>query len=309
MANQSTDKKGIYAVITGGTSGIGYEIARCFARDGYDLFIAARSEEGLASASHDLKLEFGIDVRTMSIDLIVPGAAKKLYEEVKSAGIPVGFLVNDAGQGYWGKFTETDLNREIDLVHLNVIAVMSLTKFFLKDMEAQGHGRILQLASSLSKAPSPYMAVYAASKAFVWSFTEALIQEMADTEVTITALLPGATDTGFFTKSEGEGSVEYREKSLYDPAEVAKAGYEGMMDGKDKVVPGAKNKMQAMMGAVLPDKAVAANMKRHMETSDKQEGREGITNERSAEERRRIERETGRPDGDYDDHRGHAHEA
>src|SRR5947209_834192 len=113
--------KNEYALITGGSSGIGYELARCFAQDGYGLIIAARSEEGLKEAADRIGSEFGVDVQTIAIDLMVPGAAKRLYDEVQSKQLPVTFLVNDAGQGYWGKFTETDLSREIDLVHLNVI--------------------------------------------------------------------------------------------------------------------------------------------------------------------------------------------
>jgi short-subunit dehydrogenase len=297
-----------YALITGGTSGIGYELAKCFAKDGYNLILVARTEEALQQVSTELQQQYTIKVDTISQDLMVPGAAKEVYQQVKSLGVPVDVLVNDAGQGYWGKFAETDLDREIDLVHLNIIALMSLTKYFVKDMIARGSGKILQLASSLSKAPSPYMSVYAASKAFVLSFNEALTQELKDTGVTVTALQPGATDTDFFHKSEGEDSKEYRETSLYDPAEVAKAGYEGLMAGKDKVIPGIKNKMQAAMGTVLPDKLVAATMGGHLKESDKEDGKEAITHQRSAEERERINQQTGKSDGDFNQHQGHVHE-
>ncbi len=175
-------------------------------------------------------------------------------------------------------------------------------------MIVNGSGKILQLASSLAKAPSPYMSVYAASKAFVLSFNEALTQELKDTGVTVTALQPGATDTDFFHKAEAEETVEYRETSLYDPAEVAKTGYEGLMAGKDKVMPGIKNKMQGAMGTVLPDKAVAANMEKHLKESTKEDGREKITHQHSAEERERINMQSGKTDGDLDQHEGHVHE-
>jgi len=307
MATNNNEPKG-YALITGGTSGIGYELAKCFTQDGYNLVIVARTEEGLQNVSSELQQAYNIKVQTISKDLMVPGAAKEVYQQVQSMGVTVNVLVNDAGQGYWGKFAETDLDREIDLVHLNIIALMSLTKFYVKDMIARGSGKILQLASSLSKAPSPYMSVYAASKAFVLSFNEALTQELKDTGVTVTALQPGATDTDFFHKSEGEGSSEYRDTDLYDPAEVAKAGYEGLMAGKDKVVPGLKNKMQGFMGTVLPDKMVAANMGEHLKESSKDDGREEITHQRSAEERERINRQSGKSDGDMDKHEGHVHE-
>ena len=307
MANTNTDNKS-YALVTGGTSGIGYELAKLLAQDGYNLIIAARSDEGLTMVASDFTNNFNVDVRTYSIDLMVPGASKALYDQIISDGFRVDILVNDAGQGYWGEFIKTDLNREVDLVHLNILALVALTKFFLKDMVARGQGKILQLASSLSKTPAPYFAVYAGTKAFVWSFTEALVQELQDTGVTITALFPGATDTDFFYKAKGETSVEYRETDLYDPTEVAAAGYKGMMDGRDKVVPGAKNKMQGMMGAIMPDKAVAANMKRHLKESEKDEGRDSISHPPSAQERERINRTTGKPDGDLGDHSRHSHE-
>jgi short-subunit dehydrogenase len=308
MAGSNNNQKE-YALITGGTSGIGYELAKCFAKDGYNLILVARTQDALSSVSAELATQFGITVKTIAQDLMIPGAAKQVHKQVQSMGVSVDVLVNDAGQGYWGKFAETDLDREIDLIHLNVIALMSLTKYFLKDMLANGKGKILQLASSLAKAPSPYMSVYAASKSFVLSFTEALVQELKGTNVTITALLPGATDTDFFHKSEAEQSIEYKETSIYDPAEVAKAGYEGLLSGTDKVVPGFKNKLQGAMGAILPDRLVAANMGQHLQESEKAGGREEITHQRSAEERDRIMRQTGKAAGDLEGHEGHVHEA
>ncbi len=166
MTSENNNQK-CYALITGGTSGIGYELAKCFADDGYNLIIVARSENALQKVADELQQQYGIKVHTISKDLMIPGAAKEVYQQTQTLGVAVDVLVNDAGQGYWGKFAETDLDREIDLVHLNIIALMSLTKFYLKEMIARGSGKILQLASSLSKAPSPYMSVYAASKAFV----------------------------------------------------------------------------------------------------------------------------------------------
>src|SRR5436190_15954512 len=308
MANENNQNQKGYALITGGTSGIGYELAKLFAADGYNLAIAARSEEGLMNAAKDLTDEFGIDVKTYSIDLMIPGAAKALYDEVSSSGITIEVLVNDAGQGNWGEFARADINRDVDVIHLNVIALTSLTKFYLNERIERGRGKILQLGSSLSKAPSPFFAVYAGTKAFVWSFTEALVQELKGTGVTVTALFPGATDTDFFHKAQAEDSVEYRETKLYDPKEVALAGFKGLMDGKDKVIPGAKNKMQGMMGAILPDKAVASNMKRHLKESEYEDGRTEITHLPSAKERERISRDSGQPDGDFPDHSRHSHE-
>lgn len=286
------------ALITGGTSGIGYELARLFAADGYNLIIVARNEENLKQAAAELKGEGAAEVHTIAADLFQPEAALQVYEKVKTMGRQVDVLVNDAGQGEWGRFHKTDLQREIDLVQLNIISLMSLTKYFLQDMVERNSGRILQLASSLAKAPSPYMAVYAATKAFVLSFSEALVKELEETEVTVTALLPGATDTDFFHKAKAEGTVVYRETSLYDPAEVAKAGYEALMNGDATVQPGLKNKMQNAMSTLLPDGAVASNMEKQMESSMEQNGRSEITHAASLREREAINANSGGINGD-----------
>jgi short-subunit dehydrogenase len=294
----------IYALITGATSGIGYELARKFAKDGINLVLVARSKEGLLDVAGTLEKEFGISTYTIPKDLFVPGAAKEIYTETSQLGFRVDYLVNDAGQGLWGKFSDTALDREIDLIHLNIISLISLTKYYLRDMMERQQGRILQLSSSLAKAPTPYMSVYAATKAFVLSFTEAVINEIKGSNVTMTALLPNATDTDFFHKAQSEHTVTYRETSLYDPAEVAAAGYEGMMRGDDQVIPGIKTKVQGAMSAMMPDEKVAAMMNKQMQPSDKTRGRIKIGHEQSQKERARI----NKTNGDYELHRDHIHE-
>jgi short-subunit dehydrogenase len=300
---QTTNTQG-YALVTGATSGIGYEIAKRFAKEGHNLVLVARSKEGLLETASELETQFGISVYTIAKDLFVPGAAKEIYTETSQQGFDIRYLVNDAGQGLWGKFAETDLDREIDLIHLNVIALISLTKYYLKDMVDRQQGRILQLASSLAKAPTRYMSVYAASKAFVLSFSEALVSEIKGTNVTMTALLPNATDTDFFHKSGSEHTVTYRETSLYTPAEVAAAGYEGMMLGEAKVIPGIKNKVQGAMSAVMSDEAVAEMMSKQMQPSEKEKGKVKIKHEASQRERNRI----NKANGDYESHKDHVHE-
>jgi uncharacterized protein len=293
-----------YALITGATSGIGFEIAQKFAADGHNLVLVARSKEGLLETASFLESKYRISIYTIQKDLFVPGAAKEIYTETSQQGFEINYLVNDAGQGLWGKFSETDLDREIDLVHLNVIALISLTKYYLKDMIARQRGRILQLSSALGKTPTPYMSVYAATKAFVLSFTEAVINEIKGTNVTMTALLPNATDTDFFHKSGSEHTVVYRETSLYTPAEVAAAGYDGMMNGVDKVTPGIKNKMQGAMSSMMSDEAVAEMMSKQMQPSEKERGKVKITHEQSQRERERI----NKVNGDYEIHKDHVHE-
>ncbi len=192
-----------------------------------------------------------------------------MYNEVYAKGIQVDILVNDAGQGVYGKFTETDLQSELDIIQLNVASLVVLTKLFLKDMVARNNGKILQLASMVSKISSPLMAVYAGTKAFVYNFTQSIINELKDTEVTITALQPGATDTDFFNKAGAQHSKIVQEGDLADPADVARDGYEALMSGESKIVSGMKNKIMATMANVTSDEMLAEQMHKQNEPSDK----------------------------------------
>lgn len=278
-----------HALITGATSGIGYELAKLFAQDGYSLVLVARSEENLQQTAKEMEqINSAIHTHIIAADLFERDAAQKIYDRTTELGITVNVLVNDAGQGEWGRFIKTDLQREIDIVQLNIISLMSLTKFYLKEMVERNEGRILQLASSVSKAPSPYLSVYAATKAFVLSFTEALIEELEDTEVTVTALQPDATDTDFFHKAKAENTVTYKERDLYTPEEVAKAGYEGLFNGDSTVVPGFINKTQKVLNTIMPDSAIAANMHKQMESSMKEDGRTTSSHAPSQRERSGI---------------------
>lgn len=288
-----------HALITGATSGIGYELAKLFAKDGYNLVLVARNEENLWHTAKEMEqLNDGIHTHIIAADLFDKDAAQKVYEKTTELGITVNVLVNDAGQGEWGRFIKTDLQRELDIIQLNISSLVSLTKFYLKEMMERNEGRILQLASSVSKAPSPYLSVYAATKAFVLSFTEALIEELEDTDVTVTALLPDATDTDFFHKAKAENTVTYKEKDLYTPEEVAEAGYAGLMSGDSTVIPGFMNKAQAAMNVVMPDGAIAANMHKQMESSMK-EGRKESSHTASQRERKSINTKKEGVNGDY----------
>jgi short-subunit dehydrogenase len=262
---KNTDK---YALITGATSGIGLELAKLFANDHYNLVIVARSQSELESASSQLQ-QAGIKVTTIAKDLFVPGAAEQVYGEIKNQGIEIDVLVNNAGHGLYGKFIETDLKTEIDIIQLNIVSLVVLTKLFLKDMVSRGSGKILNTSSIASKAPGPWQSVYHGTKAFVQSFTEAVRYEVKDTGVSITALLPGVTDTDFFNKADMLDSKIVQDKdAMADPADVAKDGYEALMAGKDMVVSGFKNKMQVMMGNITSDEANAAKMAKQQEPVD-----------------------------------------
>lgn len=287
-----------HALITGATSGIGYELAKLFAQDGYNLVLVARSEENLKQTAKEMESFGNIHTHIIVADLFEVGAAETVYKKTTELGIVVNVLVNDAGQGEWGRFIKTDLRREIDLVQLNIISLMSLTKFYLKEMVERNEGKILQLASAVSKAPSPYLSVYAATKAFVLSFTEALIEEISETEVTITALQPDATDTDFFHKAKAENTVTYKERDLYSAEEVAKAGFEGLMQGSKTVLPGFMNKTQAAMNVIMPDSAIAANMSKQMESS-MEDGRKESSHVASKRSRESINAKNNTIHGDY----------
>ena len=256
-----------YAIITGGTSGIGYELARLFAGDGYNLILVARTEEDLRQRQQEFSQQYGVEVITIAKDLFQPGAAFELYEEVKGRNVVVDVLVNDAGQGQYGLFAEQDIHRLLDIIQLNVTSLTVLTHLFLKDMVARNEGKILQLASIASQLPGPWQAVYHATKAYVLSFTEALISELKDSAVTLTALQPGATDTDFFNKADMQES-KILDTELSDPAKVAKDGYEALMSGEDKIISGFKNKAMVGMSNVMPASAVANQMNKMQEPRD-----------------------------------------
>jgi uncharacterized protein len=296
-----------WVLITGATSGFGYEFAKLFAKDGYNLILVARNALRLQEIADELSKSHMIDVLAIEKDLFKPEAADEIYAEVKAKGFVVSILINDAGQGEHGNFVEYETARDVDIIQLNITSLVCLTKHFLKDMVARNEGKILQVASLLSKYPTPMMAVYAASKAFVLSFTNSLIVELKDTDVTVTALLPGAADTDFFHKAGGEDTVTYKEQKLLRPEEVANDGYKALMEGKEMIVSGFKNKLYAAMSTILPDTALAANMGRQMKRTEKPDGRSEITHGPSHEEREQIRSATGSTTGDYQEHEDHIH--
>ncbi len=285
-----------YALITGGTSGIGYELARLFATDGYNLILVARTEERLQEVTAKLKSEFSVEVTPMAKDLFQTTAAQEIYEATRNMGIQIDVLVNDAGQGQWGPFIETPLERDLEMIQLNIASLVALTKLFLKDMIARNEGRILQLGSEAGTAPIPLLAVYAATKAFVLSFSAALVNELKDTNITVTALLPGATDTDFFHKAEQVDATVYQ-KSLLSPEEVAKDGYEALMNGEKKIISGAKTKMHVFMNDLF-GQTLAAQSNRMLMKPARKRKRIMPKHEESLKERKHITDETGKQEGD-----------
>jgi short-subunit dehydrogenase len=250
------------AVVTGASSGIGFELAKVFADNDFDLIIAAEDEE-LQLAARELNQIAG-SVQAIRVNLARPQGVEELYEKMTANGRPIDALALNAGIGAGGDFArETALAKELDLIDLNVRSTVHLCKLALADMVARDQGRILFTSSVASTMPGAYQAVYNASKSFVQSFAEAIRNELKETGVTITALMPGPTDTEFFERADMmDTKVGAGEKD--DPAEVAKQGFEALMDGKQKVVAGSvKNKLQAVAAGVIPD-SMKAEMHRKM---------------------------------------------
>lgn len=254
-----------YTLITGASSGIGYELAKIFAQNGHNIVLVSRSKENLEKVAKELSA-FGVKTFVSAKDLFEKSAPRELYQELKSNNIDVDILVNDAGQGQYGEFKDTDIQRELNIIQLNIASLVELTKYFLKDMIAKGRGKILNVSSIASKLPGPYQSVYHGTKAFVQSFTEAIRSEVKDSGIVVTALLPGVTDTDFFNKAHMQNSKAVQdEEKMADPADVAKDGYEALMADKDMVVSGTMNKMQVAMAGITPDNMVADKTKKQQE--------------------------------------------
>jgi hypothetical protein len=258
-----------YALVTGATGGIGYELAKLLAQDRYNLVLVARHQEDLDRTAAEFRAQYGIDVFPLAKDLFDREAPFQVYDAVKARGIGVEILVNNAAQGQYGPFVETDLDRELAIIQLNIVAYTVLTKLYLKEMVARGSGKILNVSSIAGEIPGPLQSVYHGTKAFITSFTEAVRSEVKDKNVTLTLLLPGATDTDFFRKADMEASKMVQEGDKDDPAKVAKDGYEALLAGKDKIVSGFKNKLMAAAGNLLPDDVMADQMHKQTKPSEK----------------------------------------
>ena len=261
------------ALITGASSGIGQELAKLFAEDGYNLVLVGRSEDKLDRLADVFKSNYDTqNITVINKDLSKEDVAIELYDEVKAKGIQVDILVNDAGVGTYGKFaTETNWEREKELVHLNILTTTLMTKLFLKDMVDRNDGKILQLSSLVAITPFPLMAVYAATKAYIWNLTQSLNNELKGTNVTVTALMPNATDTNFFREADAPELVV--EDMTDKPDMVARDGYKALMRGEAKVIPGGfANKAQEVMAYLTPQEGLAAMMRKLLTPKKNEDG-------------------------------------
>jgi short-subunit dehydrogenase len=250
-------------LVTGASGGIGYEFAKLFARDGYDLVLVSRKGNKLEEIARELKAAHGTRSAVFAGDLAVPGSPDALYAEIKKSGIEVDILVNNAGFGSLGPFYKRPLEEQLEMIQLNVTSLAHLTRLFLPEMVARKRGRVVNIASIAAYQPGPFMAVYYASKAFVVSFSEAIANELHGTGVTVTVICPGPTKTGFAERAGSDKTTLFHMGVTMDAATVARIGYEGMMKNKGVVITGAKNKLLALGGRLAP-RRLSANIARSL---------------------------------------------
>jgi hypothetical protein len=251
------------ALITGASSGIGYELARVFARQKYNLVLVARNEKKLQEIAAELTKAHGVQVTVLAKDVSLLASATEIYDTLKQKGIAVDVLVNNAGFGDFGFFTETKWEKELEMINLNMTALTALTKLFVGDMVKRKSGKILNVASTASFQPGPLMAVYYATKAYVLSFSEAISNELIGTGVTVTALCPGPTESGFQAAADMNDSKLVKGKKLPTSQEVAEYAYKALMSGKVVAVHGLMNKIMAQSVRYSP-RAVVRSLVRAM---------------------------------------------
>ena len=245
-----------WVLVTGASAGIGRELARAFASRGYNLILAARREDALAALARELVAAHAIRAKTTPADLSLPGAAEAIANALEGEGVEVGILVNNAGVIFEGDFAGIALDDHLRLLQINVVALTSLTRLFLKPMLKRGAGRILNVASIAAFAPVPQIAAYAATKAYVLSLTESLSEELRGTGVTMTALCPGFTDTAMVRGSEAAKALP--SSMIMLPKVVAELGCAACLKGETICVPGLANRLLASGAQHLPRKIVRA---------------------------------------------------
>ncbi len=253
------------ALITGASSGIGKAIATIHAKAGGNLIVVARREDALQKLKTTLEKEYNINVFVIVKDLTHPNAVNEIFNSIQEENITIDFLINNAGFGGHGLFYERDWEEDLAMIQLNVIALTALSRKFLPHMVTRNSGRILNVSSTASLMPGPLQAVYFATKAYVTSFSNAIAEELRNTEVTITNLMPGATDTGFANVSGMDKTALF--KNPFTPQEVAQAAYNGMLKGKLDVISGLTLSQKLMMKTIpiIPKKIVLSQIRKMQE--------------------------------------------
>jgi short-subunit dehydrogenase len=255
--SSSTSLSGRHALVTGASGGLGADLARELAARGAGVTLVARREDRLRALQRELEDRHGAAVEVAVLDLTAEGAAEALHRGALAAGRPVDVLVNNAGYGLYGEFSRLDWGRERNMLELDVIVPVHLTKLFLPAMLERGYGRVLNVASIGAYQPSPLYASYAAAKSFVLHFTEALAYELRGTGVRATALSPGVVATEFLQVA-GQTPTRYQRRSGMDSPTVARIGVDAMLKGRPSLVPGWRNAAAAQAVRLLPRRAAAA---------------------------------------------------
>ncbi|MDP4173285.1 MAG: SDR family oxidoreductase [Bacteroidota bacterium] len=246
------------ALVTGASGGIGLEIARVLAQNRFNLVLVARRQTELNQIKDELIAKYGITVKVIAKDLSLISSCEEIYKELQEENIKIDVLVNNAGFGDYGFFDESDWNKDYRMIELNIASLTFLTKLFINEMTKRKHGRILNVSSTAAFQPGPLMAVYYASKAYVQSFSEAIANELKGKGVTVTALCPGATVSGFQKAASLESSRLVKGRKLPTAKEVARFGFEAMMKGKTVAIHGTLNKLLAFSVRFFPRDLVSA---------------------------------------------------
>jgi uncharacterized protein len=244
-------------LITGASGGIGYKLAKLFARDHHDLVLVARSADKLAQVAAELQAH-GVAIKTIALDLAEPPAPKFLLDQLRREGVDVEILINNAGFGAFGEFAQMSEKEILGQISLNISALTELTRLFLPSMLARRSGRIMNVASTAGFLPGPLMAVYYATKAYVISFSEAIANELQGSGVSVTCLCPGATHTGFAKRAGTEKSRLFKRFAAMSAEKVALHGYRAVMEGRTLAISGARNWTIAQAIRFAPRKTVTA---------------------------------------------------
>lgn len=248
-----------WALITGGSAGIGHELAKVFAAEKFNLILVARNEARLKQVADELRAQHGIEIKTLVKDLSLANAPQEIFDALHDT--PISVLVNNAGFGWRGAFAEGDLQHAaLEMMHVNMDSLVALTRLFVPPMLARKQGRIMNVASTAAFQPGPFANIYFASKAFVLSFSIALAEELEGTGVTVTALCPGSTRTEFFERA-GMQNLR-RDGLMMDAGVVAQTGYRGLMRGKRVVIPGMLNKLSATLANFVPTRLTTKIVRR-----------------------------------------------
>ncbi|MBW4671229.1 MAG: SDR family oxidoreductase [Cyanomargarita calcarea GSE-NOS-MK-12-04C] len=261
MNTTPKNKRQKTALITGASSGIGYQLAYIFAQNNYNLVLVDKNEQKLVEIADEFPKKFSIFVKIFAKDLSIPTSPEEIFTELQQSSIKVDVLVNNAGFGTYGVFAGTDITTQLKMLQVNIVSLTHLTKLFLKDMVEQGYGKILNVASVAAFQPGPLMAVYFATKAYVLSFSEAIANELQDTGVTVTVLCPGPTASEFQKTAAMEDSKIASVNRMMSTKSVAKIGYCGLMANKTVVIPGLRNKILTEVIRFTPRKLVTKVVK------------------------------------------------